>query len=82
MPEYARLTTSALSAQTARINISCQMHRLSSGRRTVAEKVEEGGVLLDRLLDAENANLPELVVEDPLGESGLHNVGAVEAGAQ
>lgn len=36
-------------------------------------------MLLDRLLDAEDANLPELVVEDPLGESRLHDVRSVEA---
>lgn len=48
-------------------------------RRTVAEQVEELRVLLDTLLHAENANLPQLIVEHPLAERTLHDVGAVEA---
>lgn len=46
---------------------------------TVAEQAQEGGVLLDRLFDAENPDLTELVVQNPLSEGRLDNVGAVEA---
>jgi hypothetical protein len=46
---------------------------------TVAEEVEEVGVVFDRLLDAEDTNLAELVVEDPLAECRLNDVGSVEA---
>jgi hypothetical protein len=81
VPEYARLTTSALSAQTRDVTLVNKINSTQSSRvgLTVAEEVEEVGVVFDRLLDAEDTNLAELVVEDPLAECRLNDVGSVEA---
>lgn len=36
-------------------------------------------MIVNRLLDAENTNLAQLVVQNPLAQGGLDDVGAVEA---
>lgn len=83
MPEYARLTTSALSAHTNHplpdqlLFPKLTNHR--EGQRTVAEQVQERRMLVDRFLDAQDADLPELVVQDPLAERRLDDVRPVEA---
>lgn len=51
----------------------------SREKLTVAEEMKESRVIVDRLLDAENTNLAQLVVQDPLAQRGLNDVGAIEA---
>jgi hypothetical protein len=76
---------SALSAQTAEERTALAVSCRDAGKeveRTVAEETEEDGVLLDRLLHAENADSAKLVVENPLAERRLDDVGAVKAGRE
>ena len=57
----------------------CNVSESLRRARTIAIRVDELGMVVDRLLLAEDADQPELLVERVLGQGRLDDVGPVEA---